>query len=81
MAYKYFLYSEIQINEKNNILSKSAKEFVPGIVTVNGKRMKFSQLSDSPSMPRYIDAKVVAQGDEEEITFIKPTTTIKAKKW
>lgn len=80
MAYKYFLYSELQINEKNNILSRSAKEFVPGIVTVNGKRVKFTQLSDSPTMPRYIDTKIVAQGELEEMTVIEPSTCLKAKK-
>ncbi len=80
MAYKYFLYSEIQINEKNNILSKSAKEFVPGNVTVNGRRVKFTQISDSPNMPRYIDTKIVAQGEESEMTYVNPSTTIKAKK-
>jgi hypothetical protein len=80
MAYKYFLYSELQINEKNNILSRSGKEFVPGIVTVNGRRVKFTQLSDSPAMPRYIDTKIVAQGELEEMTVVNPTTCLKAKK-
>lgn len=80
MAYKYFLYSEVQINEKNSILSKSSKEFVPGTVTINGKRMKFSQLSDQPTMKRYIDTKIIAQGELEEMTYIMPTTTIRAKK-
>ena len=80
MAYKYFLYSELQINEKNNILSRSAKEFVPGIVTVNGKRMKYTQLSNTPNMPRYIDAKIIAQGEIEEMTYIEPSTCLKAKK-
>ncbi len=80
MAYKYFLYSEIQINEKNEILAKSAKEFVPGIVTIGGRRVKFSQMSDTPKMPRYIDTKIVAQGELEEMTVVKPTTTIRSKK-
>ena len=80
MAYKYFLYSELQISEKNNILSKSAKEFVPGSVAVGGTRMKFTQLSDTPTMPRYIDTRIVAEGEESEMTFTKPTTTIRAKK-
>ena len=80
MAYKYFLYSELQINEKNNILSRSAKEFVPGVVTVNGKRVKFTQLSSTPDMPRYIDSKIVAQGETDEMTFVDPSTCLKAKK-
>lgn len=80
MAYKYFLYSEVQINEKNQILSKAGKEFVPGTVVVNGKRNKFSQISDSPNMQRYVDTKIVAQGLAEEFAIVMPTTTIRSKK-
>lgn len=71
--YKYFLYSEEQIKEKNTILAKQNKIFVPGVVVVNGTRKNFSQLSDSNSM-RYIDTKVVAEGDIKNITYQKPTT-------
>lgn len=80
MAYKYFLYSEIQINEKNEALSKSGKEFVPGIVTVGGKRAKFTQLSDTPNMDRYIDTKIVAKGELGEMTYVMPGSVIKARK-
>ena len=44
MATMYFLYSDEQIAEKNNILSSTGKKFVPGTVVVNGKRTKFTQL-------------------------------------
>ena len=71
--YKYFLYSEEQIKEKNAILAKQNKIFVPGVVVVNGTRPNFSQLSDSKSM-RYIDAKIIAEGNIKEITYQKPST-------
>lgn len=71
--YKYFLYSEEQLNEKNEILAKQNKTFVPGVVVVNGTRQNFTQLSDSNNM-RYIDTKVVAEGDIKKITYQKPST-------
>lgn len=80
MGIKYFLYSELQIKEKNNILTKSSKEFVPGTVAVDGQRKKFTQLSDSPNMPRYIDTKIVASGDLASFTYNMPTTTLKSKR-
>lgn len=80
MAFKYFLYSELQIKEKNNILAKSGKEFVPGTVVINGKRQKFTQLSDTAKMPRYIDTKVVASGEYNDFTVVKPSTIIKNKR-
>lgn len=80
MAMKYFLYSDLQIAEKNTILAKTSKEFVPGIVTMNGKRLRFTQLSDTPKMERFIDTKIVASGDSNEMTYIMPSTTIRSKK-
>ena len=80
MAIKYFLYSEAQIKEKNQVLAKSSKEFIPGTVVVNGRRQKYTQLSDSPSMPRYIDTKLITSGELEAITYTKPETIIKNKR-
>lgn len=77
MSTMYFLYSEEQINEKNKILSKSAKKFSPGTVIVNGKRMKFTQLSSSPTMPRFVDTKVIASGELSNFTYTEPGSVIK----
>lgn len=76
MDTKYFLYSDEQIKEKNSILSKSGKKFVPGFVTVGGKRVKYTQLSDTANMKRYIDTKIVASGDLNNFSYTKPTTTL-----
>ena len=70
--YKYFLYSEDQFNEKNTILSKMGKTFTPGIVVTNGQRVRYTQLSDKPSIPRFIDTVIVAEGDINEFTFTEP---------
>ena len=77
MATMYFLYSEEQIAEKNNILISTGKKFVPGTVVVNGKRTKFTQLSESASISRFIDTKIVASGELSDFTYQEPSTTIK----
>ena len=77
MATMYFLYSDEQIAEKNNILSSTGKKFIPGTVVVNGKRTKFTQLSESASISRFIDTKIVASGELSDFTYQDPSTTIK----
>ena len=74
---KYFLYSEEQIKEKNAILARSDKEFVPGIVTMNGKKVKYSQLSDTAAMPRFVDTKIIASGELNNFTYTLPQTVVK----
>ena len=74
---KYFLYSDEQIKEKNAILARSDKEFVPGIVTMNGKKVKYSQLSDTAAMPRFVDTKVIASGELNDFTYTLPQTVPK----
>lgn len=75
---KYFLYSEAQIEEKNKILANCGKQFVPGTVTVQGKRYSFTQISDEPELPRFIDAKIVTSVENlNTAVYIAPTTIAK----
>ena len=46
--------------------------FIPGTVVVNGVRKQFTQLSSSPTMPRFIDTKIVAEGEESSFKYDKP---------
>ena len=75
--YKYFLYSDEQISEKNKILSRSAKEFVPGTVVVNGRRVKFTQLSSDNKLPRFIDTRIVAEGEVSNFVYAMPSSSTK----
>ena len=69
----YFLYSETQKKERNQILANRGKRFVPGIVTTNGKRMEFTQLSTSPTIGRFIDTKIIYSVENlSGCTYIKP---------
>ncbi len=73
----YFIYSEDQINEKNEILKKVGKRFVPGTIIVNGSRQKFTQLSKHNYITdkrRYTDAKVIASGNRSDFQFTLPSS-------
>lgn len=72
MAYKYFLYSKDQLDEQTSILEKRGKQFTPGVVVVNGIRKQFTQLSSSPTLPRFIDTKIVAEGEDSSFKYDKP---------
>ena len=73
--YKYFLYSEEQLKEKNQVLEPTGKMFVPGTVVVNGTRKKFTQLSNSAELPRFIDTKLIAEGHLNNFTYTAPSIT------
>ena len=75
--YIYFLYSEEQIKEKNEILAKHGKVFVPGTVYVGSSRLSFSQLSEKDSMPRFIDTRIVAKGYKNQMKYDMPKTSRK----
>ncbi|MBR6289161.1 MAG: hypothetical protein IKR19_07500 [Acholeplasmatales bacterium] len=72
MSQVYFLYSDEQIEEKNKILLKTGKKFLPGNVVVNGKRVKFTQIHSSATMLRFVDTKIVASGELSSFTYTEP---------
>ncbi len=69
----YFLYSDEQLEEKNKILSKNSKRFMPGTVVVDGVRKKYTQLSTNPSMSRFVDTQLIASGELSTFTYEPPT--------
>lgn len=68
----YFLYSEEQVKERNEILAKESKEFVPGTVYIGTRRVLFSQLSETDNIDRFIDTKIVAKGYKNQMKFTMP---------
>ena len=74
---KYFLYSDMQLKEKNSILKKNGYMFVPGTVVVNGRREMYTQLSDTATLDRFIDSKVVHQTENlSDVTYIAPSKVL-----
>ena len=74
---KYFLYSDEQIKEKNKVLAQTGKKFEPGFVTIGNRREKFTQLSDKPTMQRFVDTRIVTSGEENNFTYSMPKTVSK----
>ena len=72
MSYKYFLFSKNYLDEQNSILEKRSKAFKPGIVIVNGLKKQYTHLSTSPTTDRFIDTKIVAEGEESSFKFKAP---------
>ena len=70
----YFLYSEEQLKERNEILAKQGKVFKPGTVYVGMSRLLFTQLSDKDYIDRFIDTKIVAKGYKNQMKFDMPKT-------
>ena len=70
----YFLYSEEQVKERNKILDKQGKIYVPGTVYVGMSRIQFSQLSEKETIDRFIDTKVVAKGYKNQMKYELPKT-------
>ena len=74
MAYVYFLFSEEQVQEKNQILAGMSKKFQPGVISIGNKKEKFSQISSSSTIPRFVDTKIVAEGEQDKFTYTMPQT-------
>ena len=77
MAYKYFLYSQQQVNDRNSMLDKINRVLKLGTVITGGKKKEFSALSDKPELPRYSDVRVIAEGDTENMSYVMPSSVQK----
>ena len=74
MAMKYFLYSNEQLEEKNKILAKTSKKYAPGYVIINNRKEPFTQLSDTQTIPRFVDTRIVAMGELKDFVYKMPET-------
>ena len=70
--YVYFLYSEEQLKERNEILKKQGKVFVPGTVYIGMSKLSFTQMSEKDKIDRFIDTKIVAQGYKNQMKYELP---------
>lgn len=72
----YFVYSEIQENEYNQVQAKMNKEFVCGQVAIGPNLVKFSAIiktSQLDAMIRhYPDVKIVAEGVKTKFKYTEP---------
>ena len=75
-GYKYFLYSYEYLKNRNAMEEKVGRVFECGTVIVDGALREFNIISSKPTMNRYPDARIVAEGDIETMKYtdisIKP---------
>ena len=75
--YAYFLYSQQQVDDKNELLDKMNRKFQLGTVIYNGKKREYSSMSDKPELPRYADVRIVAEGDTDKLVYTSPRSVQK----
>ena len=75
--YRYFLFSMDYVNDKNAVYDKVNKVMVLGTVNYNGSKREFAALSSTPSLGKYTDVRVVAQGDITKMQYTMPRTKAK----
>lgn len=68
---KYFIYSAEQLQMMRSVESRLGKKFQVGQVIVNGVKKPFTELSLTDKS-RYSDAKIVAQGDPDKMSYTLP---------
>ena len=73
-SYKFFLYSQQQVNDQNARLDKMNRVVKLGTVISGGKKLEFSALSDKPELPRYADVRIIAEGDISNFVYTMPTS-------
>ena len=75
--YRYFLFSMDYVNDKNAVYDKVNKVMVLGTVNYNGSKREYAALSTVPTLGKYTDVRVVAQGDITKMQYTKPRTKAK----
>ena len=73
-GYKYFLYSYEYLKSRNSIEEKIGKTFVCGTVVVNGTLKEFNIISNQPTINRYPDARIIAEGNIETMKYTDIST-------
>lgn len=72
--YRYFLYSREQQELRTKAEAAINKQYVPGKVISGGKWKNFTEISATPSNNKFADAKVVAEGNLEDMKYTNSTS-------
>lgn len=67
--YRYFLYSRDQHKLRDSAEAAINKQYIPGRVISGGKWRDFTEMSTSQTINKFADAKVVAQGYLDKMTY------------
>ncbi|MDD3121897.1 MAG: hypothetical protein PHC62_00110 [Candidatus Izemoplasmatales bacterium] len=72
-TYRYFIFSNTQKKEREEIEKEIGRVFKPGIVAYKGVKRQFTELLTDISKCRYADFELVAEGYLQDITYSLPT--------
>jgi hypothetical protein len=72
--YKYFIYSKYQHDMRVEVDKKINKVFSPGKVLVKGTWVPYTTLTNDPNTVNFPDAKIVIEGNINEIKYQEPTS-------
>ena len=72
--YKYFIYSKYQHDMRIEVDKKINKVFSPGKVLVKGTWVPYTTLTNNPDTVNFPDAKIVIEGNINEIKYQEPTS-------
>lgn len=72
-----FVYSQMQVDEKKQVLQKIGRDFQCGEVSVGNSKVKFSDTVEvinlSAFKTAYPDAKIITKGIKSKMIYAKPT--------
>jgi hypothetical protein len=71
MAYKYYMFSSKQLKMNEDAMKRIGKAFSPSRVRAKGVWKSYTEAIADPNNSRYSDARVVAEGEESEMTVMK----------
>lgn len=72
--YRYFIYSKNQHDMRVEVDKRINKVFTPGKVLVKGTWVPYTTLTNDPSTVTFPDAKIVIEGNINEINYKEPTS-------
>ena len=72
-GYKYFFFSLEQMKERSDTYDKMNKTYIPGSVVYNGATYDYTSMVDTSVLPRYSDARLVAEGNVSTMVYTPPS--------
>lgn len=72
--YRYFLFSNEQYKLRKKAELSLGKTYIPGRVLNKGRWYDYTEISQTPSNNRYADAKIVAEGYLDRMTYRQSTS-------
>ena len=72
MYNRFFIYSQFQRKEKENIANNMSKKYVPGSLVIKGQKKLFTDIVLNTNNVRYSDYKIVAEGDIRKMKYTAP---------